>query len=382
MNRSSFLGGPAEEVVKYDWPITGLGQCQIGFGICRSSGLVMQTSVIPQEKMLEYYTQIATYVNPNHAGKPMPGKVRDLDRLLQTINFATNKHPDSVLQFGSSDGYTLSRFLEAGSSRVLGVEPGLEAREYARKTYGVASQPGTAENYQVDGRYDLIVLTHILEHLYDPLDLLRRIQSHLKSRGYLLIEIPLWERLDKQPIGVLSFEHVNYFSEDALFTMLHDAGFAPIFSSKLFNVNLYPVITVIAKVSNVKYETRNSYLESRVLLEEYLKKEKDLWQVAENAILNKLHPDVGTYIYGGGIHTSQMLTNTSLRANVDLSGVIDSSPTKWGKEIAGLVIHPPEVLDTLPPKTNVIISSAASEIYILKAITKRRPDLSPLTIYK
>jgi len=80
MNRSSFLGGPTEEVGRYNWPITGLAECQIGFGICESSGLVMQTSVVSQEKMLEYYSQTATYVNPNHAGKPMPGKVFDFFR--------------------------------------------------------------------------------------------------------------------------------------------------------------------------------------------------------------------------------------------------------------------------------------------------------------
>lgn len=192
----------------------------------------------------------------------------------------------------------------------------------------------------------------------------------------------MWGRLDKQPIGVLTFEHVNYFSEDALYRMLHNSGLEPVFSSKLFNVNLYPVITVVAKVSNVEYTTRNSNQESRVLLEEHLKKEKRFWQGAENVVLNKLKRDVGSYIYGAGIHTSQMLSNTSIEANVELSGVINSTPRKKGKEIAGQEVQQPAVLDELPSHTNVIISSAASETYIFEAIMKRRSDLTLITLYQ
>ena len=382
MKRNSFLGGVTEELISYDWPIAGLGTQQIGFGICKSTGLVMQTSTVAEEKMLDWYSQTATYVNPNHDGKPMPQKVRDLDRLLQVVHLTTNTHPDSVIQFGSSDGYTLSRFSDAGSSRVLGVEPGQKAREYALKTYGVVCQSGTVDDYQVDDRFELIVLTHILEHLYNPLDFLLRVQKNITDGGALLIEVPLWERLDKQGKGVLTFEHVNYFSEDALFWMLRDAGFEPIFSSKLFQSGWYPVITVVAKASGVEYETRNSYRDSRALLEAFLRREKKFWRWAEKKILSKLNQHSGSYIYGAGIHTSQMLSNTSLRANVDLSGVIDSSPTKWGKEIADLKVQQPAVLDQLPSNTNIIISSAASEAYIVEAIMKRRSDLTLITLYQ
>lgn len=382
MKRNSFLGGVTEELISYDWPIAGLGTQQIGFGICESTGLVMQTSVVAEEKMLDWYSQTATYVNPNHDGKPMPSKVQDLDRLLQTVRLTTNGHPDSVIQFGSSDGYTLSRFSDAGSSRVLGVEPGQKAREYALKAYGVLCQSGTVDDYQVDDRFELIILTHILEHLYNPLDFLLRVQKNITDGGVLLIEVPLWERLDKQGSGVLTFEHVNYFSEDALFSMLRGAGFEPIFSSKLFESGLYPVITVVAKASGVQYETRNSYRDSRALLEAYLKREKKFWRRVEKKILIKLNQHSGSYIYGAGIHTSQMLGNTSLQEHIELHGVIDSSPSKWGKEIAGVTIQPPTILDDLPSDANIIISSSASESYIFDAISKRRSDLTLITLHQ
>jgi SAM-dependent methyltransferase len=381
MKRSSFLGGPVEELILSKWPITGLGECEIGFGICESSGLVMQTTAVSPETMLDYYGQTATYINPNDGGKPMPSKVRDLNRLLQTLYFTLWKHPASVLQYGSSDGYTLSRFLAAGAQRVLGVEPGLKAREYAEKVYGVDCIAGTAETSQVEGRFELIVLTHILEHLYDPLATLRRVGKNLLPDGHLLIEVPLWERIDKQPVGVLTFEHVNYFSEDALLLTLREAGFEPVFSSKSFDVNQYPVITVIAKARTTEYRIRDSKHDSRVLLAEYLKKEGLFWRAAEGKISAQLDPSKDTYIYGAGIHTSQMLSYTKLLDCAGLIGVIDSSSTKWGKLIAGFAVEGAEIVDQLPPMTNIIISSAASEKYIFRDLANRRTDLNLVKIY-
>ncbi len=79
MIRESFLGGPTEQICRYVWPITALGDCEIIFGVCEASGLVMQTTTVPRASMLEHYTDTATYINPNLKGNPMPAKVPDLD---------------------------------------------------------------------------------------------------------------------------------------------------------------------------------------------------------------------------------------------------------------------------------------------------------------
>ncbi len=100
----------------------------------------------------------------------------------------------------------------------------MSARRFAKNHYGIECVSGTAEDYDLDERFELIVLTHILEHLYDPLCVLNKLHANLVADGLLLIEVPLWERLDKQPVGVLSFEHVNYFSEDALIATLYGAN--------------------------------------------------------------------------------------------------------------------------------------------------------------
>lgn len=72
MKRKSFLGDYVKEVVSYQWPVTGLDTCEVGFGVCEKSGLILQSTSVTPEKMIEYYSNTATYINPNHNGKPMP----------------------------------------------------------------------------------------------------------------------------------------------------------------------------------------------------------------------------------------------------------------------------------------------------------------------
>lgn len=382
MNRESFFGGKTKELVLYKWPITDLGTCEIGFGFCEKTGLVLQTTAVTPEMMIKYYANTATYLNPNHDGNPMPGKVKDLDRLLQTIKFTLGRLPSSVLQLGSSDGYTLSCFRAAGAKRILGVEPSEKSREFAFSQYGVESLPDSAESFDTNEKFDLVVLTHVLEHFYDPLFVLRKLYKNLDNDGHILIEVPLWERLDKQPVGVLNFEHVNYFSEDTLIFLLYSAGYEPVYSAKLFGVNQYPVITVIAKKFEIDYPIKKYCAHSKSLLESYLIKEKYFWLNVGKKILAQYNPSHHTYIYGAGIHTSQLLSKVKILDTVTINGVIDSSPTKWGKEIAGFVVEQTGIIDELPFKSNVIISSAASEEYIYEALARRRTGLNLIRLYK
>ena len=65
--------------------------------------------------MLAYYADTATYGNPNHNGRPMPEKAKDVKRLVETVKITLNRLPSKILQVGSSDGYTLSVFKGAGA---------------------------------------------------------------------------------------------------------------------------------------------------------------------------------------------------------------------------------------------------------------------------
>lgn len=96
-----------------------------------------------------------------------------------------------VLDIGCGGGTTAKRLIDLGAS-VSGVDPDPAARENA-KAKGLEVFDGTAEDLPDEvlaQRYDLVVLSHVLEHTLDPAAVLRRIAGLLKPGGRLYCEVP------------------------------------------------------------------------------------------------------------------------------------------------------------------------------------------------
>ena len=100
--------------------------------------------------------------------------------------------PGSLLELGSYKGDFTRRFLEKFDD-VTCVEASDEALAEAKKKLGdrVRFMHGTFETVTLPRRYDTIILTHVLEHIDDPVALLTRIRSEwLAEGGRLFVACP------------------------------------------------------------------------------------------------------------------------------------------------------------------------------------------------
>lgn len=85
------------------------------------------------------------------------------------------------------------------------------------------------------GTYDLVVSSHVLEHLPDPRAALRDLAAAMRPGTLLYVELPHEDaiRLHPRPADRLAHkrhwhEHVNFFSESALDRLLEAAGLRPV----------------------------------------------------------------------------------------------------------------------------------------------------------
>lgn len=93
----------------------------------------------------------------------------------------------------------------------------------------VLAIPGVAAFYagevdQVPGRFDLISLLHVLEHVPDPAGFLRVLGEKLTDAGALFIEVPEFQR---NPFDLLIADHCTHFSPASLRGLLRRSGFRP-----------------------------------------------------------------------------------------------------------------------------------------------------------
>jgi SAM-dependent methyltransferase len=102
---------------------------------------------------------------------------------------------------------------------------------------GIEVYTDAAENVlpKLDHQFDVVTISHVFEHLLNPVEILKLVRQHLAPDGVLYIEVPNIpaESLLKYPdhLWAPRFDepHITFFSIDVLRDSLVKAGFDPFF---------------------------------------------------------------------------------------------------------------------------------------------------------
>ena len=98
----------------------------------------------------------------------------------------------------------------------------------AHPRYGPTTVPGvrrlgsTLRELSSAEQFDLIICSHVVEHLAAPGAAVRALGSHLRTSGRLYVEVPMeiWaESLPEEPVT-----HVNFFTPSSLQLLLEESG--------------------------------------------------------------------------------------------------------------------------------------------------------------
>jgi 2-polyprenyl-3-methyl-5-hydroxy-6-metoxy-1,4-benzoquinol methylase len=137
----------------------------------------------------------------------------------------------SLLDFGCGDGRFLHFAKEMGWS-VVGVDFD-EKAVLAARAIGLDVRLGGFESIRPEERFDAITMSHVIEHVHDPIYTLRRCFDLLKPDGILNVETPNFEALGRHRFGEFwrGMEvprHLVIFTEDSLKNALQRCGFSHI----------------------------------------------------------------------------------------------------------------------------------------------------------
>ena len=152
------------------------------------------------------------------------------------IKFAAADEKSNVLDYGCNTGRHALIVKQAYGYNVMGADINPAAISVTQRK-GIPAElitPEFFEKYKFS--FDIIINSHVLEHVDDPKDFLVNIRGLLKEDGTFVIIIPQ-ERIrgDISPLQILYFlsrlkfenPHKHKISKDQLFTLLEEAGFVP-----------------------------------------------------------------------------------------------------------------------------------------------------------
>lgn len=136
----------------------------------------------------------------------------------------------SALEIGCGSGQNLERLAKLGLD-LAGVEPDAAACAAARGR-GLAVWQGVAEALPgpiAGRRFDLVVLTHVLEHCLDPAAALTQAAGRLAPGGRMVVEVPNNACAGAQAAGACWHwldvpRHLNFFTEGSLRALVGRAG--------------------------------------------------------------------------------------------------------------------------------------------------------------
>jgi len=166
-----------------------------------------------------------------------------------TIERSLGDRSGRILDVGSGPG----SFLLHGKNRgweVVGVEPSSHAATYSRDELHLDIHEAflTSELAERLGRFDAVNMALVLEHLPDPVAMLRLVHSILNDEGIVCISVPndfnpfqltLTSELDYSPWWIAPPHHINYFNSESLLRLLERTGFEVVHQSASFPIDLF-----------------------------------------------------------------------------------------------------------------------------------------------
>ncbi len=213
----------------------------IAYVMCDTCGLVRQWPRLTEEEVVWFNNNL--YRDGRSATS-----VETYERRRAEVQFRLLESdivsPTAMLDVGCGSGELLSRFGQYWPSLdTWGVEPIDRLRERAAsKGHKLFKETWQLPAY---GPFDLITMSHVLEHLTYPDRVLYTLRSRCAEGGLLYVEVP-------NLFGDVALEkaHLHAFTEDTLLAFMEHSGWEPIWLKKHGapkHPTLHAYLSVLAK---------------------------------------------------------------------------------------------------------------------------------------
>ena len=194
------------------------------------TGLVRNDPIPNDEELAQFYAE-------NYRLAYKGTKLPCLRRVVRYFRRVAEEHQrwrdmldpaERVLDVGAGSGEFAFLMTQMGKT-VTGIEPDVACAAWCRDQMGLDVRTASlADGLFAPGQFDLIRMSHVLEHLNDPVKYLRLVASWLTTNGVLFIQVPNIEIecRERSVGGIFHFAHIFNFNPWTLRAAAAQAGLA------------------------------------------------------------------------------------------------------------------------------------------------------------
>lgn len=174
--------------------------------ICARCGNVQQSEYYDELTLNSFYGHYYRAIYEKDSTSLFERQVLRGERILSFIQDCGATPPFSVLEVGCGAGGLLSAFSNAGCE-VLGLDFD-ESQLLRGRAAGLDVRQGSIESLPREQKFDVVILSHVLEPSVSPLQLLTEVACRTRTSGIVYIEVP---SLNHVCSGGYDYDLLKYF---------------------------------------------------------------------------------------------------------------------------------------------------------------------------
>jgi 2-polyprenyl-3-methyl-5-hydroxy-6-metoxy-1,4-benzoquinol methylase len=329
---------------------------------CPRCSLVFNVTQGKKFNYEEYYKDNSRYINKDNGAKKYITTYNE--NMARTIKEIMELFPDKdakILDIGCGRCTLLQGLHDAGYTNLTGIDPAMT--DELAKQYPFRVQQGLLGKIPIPTTrfYDVIILSHVLEHVEDLRGAINNVYNLLEPyTGRVYIEVPnaIYYYRDFLPYGqYVDIEHIRHFSKTSLEELAYRGRLSVIeYKEKKVLVAgqvTYPACYIVAKTYN--QNAIGSFVD-------YIRH-----TTMPTIVLNK-----PTIVFGTGSFIMRMLGGNRIKNLDNLMFFVDSNPLLQGRTLAGKDILSPEFLTShmMTKEYDIIVASPLYQDEIREQILK------------
>ena len=323
--------------------------------VCRRCGFVYADPAATQHDYDRFYSEWSKYDDSATAtGSGL--STYDAARLAITASDIARALPSraaSILDAGCATGGLLTALRDQGFTAVAGLDPSPRSAAACHER-GFEAYVGTISTASALARmpkFDCVVFSHVLEHVYDIPAFFTAARRLLAPGGYLYLETPDATRYDDYlyaPFQEFNTEHINHFSARALENTARRFGFqSMLVEQKVLQTaedTHYPAVFGLFRdpggTADEHVVVCDQELPSRIA--DYIQ-----------------HSTERVILWGAGQFAMKLLALPCL-AQIEVRALVDNNPILRGRTLAGAPIIGPQEIgaqEIAAPREPIIIAT-------------------------
>lgn len=355
--------------------------------VCEKCTTFFCDTNITETKIEKYYQSLSKYQDKN-TGTGGSESMHDLLRFKNLVNFINRNYSAKtigILDVGCARGGLLLALKKEGYLNLNGIDPSPICIEEVKNTLKIQAITGTTNDISLfNKKFDLIILSHVLEHLIRPREAIEVVHSSLCDDGMIYIEVPDPSRFylyETTPFQEFNTEHINHFGQSALCSLMESCGFVQVeLKEDFISTPMFPQYPVLRSLWKKSLKRSFSYSFDKKLYEEIKS-----YNLLSANMLKKISTELDSLdpgklaIFGAGQFCYKLLALPFFKKNIPQQ-IVDNSSINIGREILNITIQKPEELK-LDVKY-IIIATMSDPEKISDQLKKVLPDANLVFLNK